>query len=331
MRSSVGRLRATAGVRADQVRFQLRDAFLSDGRDDSGIRTLHAVSPMFGSPRACHQSTRCTQTSAPRSRRRRPPSLATRRTAAPGSIVISSRSIQRRTKPARRGWPRAVCSTTSSLFDTEVRDELIPFEVADGNGRTFYRNAGRTRRQGAELELSTDAGPLSLTAAYALSHFRFRDFVNGTAQLAGNTIPGIPEHQLQGDRHLAFGSRVRRRRGHREEPGVRQRRECRGGAGVHGVQCPRRRHRGVRSSLAVAGGRRTEPLRSALHRVCRRERGRRVHRGNEILRARAGSHLVRWTQRCNESVVALAPARECTTAASTGRCAPRGDSRAATA
>src|SRR6185295_2272687 len=44
----VGRFRASAGVRADQVRFELRDGYLKDGRDDSGTRTLHAVSPMLG-------------------------------------------------------------------------------------------------------------------------------------------------------------------------------------------------------------------------------------------------------------------------------------------
>src|SRR5262249_36056535 len=85
----------------------------------------------------------------------------------------------------------------ASLFDTEVRDELIPFQIPNGNGRTYYRNAGRTRREGAELELLTEVGPLTLTAAYAYSHFRFRDFVNGGVQFAGKTIPGIPEQQWQ--------------------------------------------------------------------------------------------------------------------------------------
>jgi len=84
-----------------------------------------------------------------------------------------------------------------ALFDTEVRDELIPFEVPGGNGRTYYRNAGRTRRRGAEVGLGADVGPVSLTGAYTLSNFRFRDFLNGTVQYAGNTIPGIPEHQVQ--------------------------------------------------------------------------------------------------------------------------------------
>jgi len=84
-----------------------------------------------------------------------------------------------------------------ALFDTEVRDELIPFEVPGGAGRTYYRNAGRTRRRGAEVQLATDIGPLSLTSAYTLSHFRFRDFVNAGVQYAGNAIPGIPENQFQ--------------------------------------------------------------------------------------------------------------------------------------
>src|SRR5438132_3568380 len=30
-----------------------------------------------------------------------------------------------------------------AAFNTEVRDELIPFEIPNGNGRTYFRNAGR--------------------------------------------------------------------------------------------------------------------------------------------------------------------------------------------
>ena len=38
-----------------------------------------------------------------------------------------------------------------------------------------------------------------MTTAYTYSHFRFDNFATGTppAQLAGNAIPGIPEHQAQ--------------------------------------------------------------------------------------------------------------------------------------
>ena len=44
----VGRLRATVGVRADHVRFEVRDHFLADGRERLGHSRSHAVSPMLG-------------------------------------------------------------------------------------------------------------------------------------------------------------------------------------------------------------------------------------------------------------------------------------------
>ena len=193
----VGRVRATAGVRADRVRFEVRDHFLSDGRDDSGARSLNAVSPMLGLAArvSSFQSFYATVGSA----------FETPTTTELGNQADGSAGLNRDLKPqysttyevGTKGVAIANLQYDVALFDTEVRDELIPFEVPGGNGRTYYRNAGRTRRQGVELEVSTELGPVSVTAAYALSHFRFRDFVNGAAQYAGNAIPGIPEHQLQ--------------------------------------------------------------------------------------------------------------------------------------
>ena len=193
----VGRLRASAGVRADRVRFEVRDHFLADGRDDSGVRTMNAVSPMLGlaarvSP---FQSFYATVGSA----------FETPTTTELGNQADGSAGLNRDLKPqysttyevGTKGVAVRSFQYDVSLFDTEVRDELIPFEVPGGNGRTYYRNAGRTRRQGIELALSTDLGPVSLAATYALSHFRFRDFVNSGAQYGGNAIPGIPEQQGQ--------------------------------------------------------------------------------------------------------------------------------------
>jgi iron complex outermembrane receptor protein len=193
----VGRVRASAGVRADRVRFEVRDHYLADGRDDSGARSLNAVSPMVGlaarvSP---FQSFYVTVGSA----------FETPTTTELGNQPDGSAGLNRDLKPqysttyeiGTKGVAVANFQYDASLFDTEVRDELIPFEVPGGNGRTYYRNAGRTRRQGIELALATDAGPVSLVATYALSRFRFRDFLNGGTQLGGNVIPGIPEHQAQ--------------------------------------------------------------------------------------------------------------------------------------
>jgi iron complex outermembrane recepter protein len=193
----VGRLRATLGVRADQVRFELRDSFLSDGRDDSGARTLHAVSPMGAI------AMRLTPLHALYANVGS--AFETPTTTELGNQADGSAGLNRDLRPqysttyetGAKGLALSRVQYDVALFDTEVRDELIPFEVPGGAGRTYYRNAGRTRRQGAEIELGTEAGPVTLTTAYSLSHFRFRNFLSGTTQLGGNTIPGIPEHQLQ--------------------------------------------------------------------------------------------------------------------------------------
>jgi iron complex outermembrane recepter protein len=83
------------------------------------------------------------------------------------------------------------------VFDTEVRDELVPFEVPDGSGRTFYRNAGRTRRLGLEIGAHALLGSVELAGSYTVSHYRFRRFVVDSTSYAGNAIPGVPATQLQ--------------------------------------------------------------------------------------------------------------------------------------
>jgi iron complex outermembrane receptor protein len=194
----IGRLRATAGVRSDQVRFEVRDHLHVAGQDNSGVRTLHAASPMLGvaARLATFDAVYLNVGSA----------FETPTTTELGNQADGSSGLNRDLKPqysttyetGAKGLMLSRVQYDAALFDTEVRDELIPFEVPGGNGRTYYRNAGRTRRQGVELALGTDLGSVSLEGSYALSHFRFRDFASGTAQYAGNAIPGIPEHQAQG-------------------------------------------------------------------------------------------------------------------------------------
>jgi iron complex outermembrane receptor protein len=199
----LGIFRATAGVRADQVRFEVQDHFASDG-DDSGARTLRAVSPMLGLAARVDplHSVYATVGSA----------FETPTTTELGNQADGSSGLNRDLKPqysttyeiGAKGLALSRVQYDVALFDTEVRDELIPFEVPGGAGRTYYRNAGRTRRRGAEVQLATDIGPLSLVSTYTHSHFRFRDFVNGGVQYAGNAIPGVPENQFQTAATLRF-------------------------------------------------------------------------------------------------------------------------------
>ena len=194
----VGRLRASAGVRADQVRFQLKDHYLGDGRNDSGERTMHAVSPMLGIAARLSplHSIYGNVGSA----------FETPTTTELGNHADGTAGINPDLKPqfsttyevGAKGLAASRFQYDVSLFDIEVRDELIPFGIPGGAGRTYYRNAGRTRRRGAELSIGTDIGPVTTTAVYTRSDFRFRDFLNAGVQYAGKTIPGIPVNQFQG-------------------------------------------------------------------------------------------------------------------------------------
>ncbi|MFD2643654.1 TonB-dependent receptor family protein [Pseudomonas japonica] len=78
------------------------------------------------------------------------------------------------------------------VYRIDTRDELVPYV----NGRTFYRNAGSTRRDG--LELSARWQPdehWQLTTAYSLNDYTYRSFENAD----GNRLPGIPVQSLFGE------------------------------------------------------------------------------------------------------------------------------------
>ena len=193
----MGRFRGTLGLRADRMRFELRDGYLADSRYDSGNITMRAVSPMIGLAMRVSplHSVYANVASA----------FETPTTTELGNQSDGSAGLNRDLKPqysttyevGAKGLVFSRVQYDVALFDAHIRDELIPFATPTSNARMFYRNAGRTRREGVELALSGDAGPVTLTSTYALSRFRFVDFQTATTQFSGKTIPGIPEHQLQ--------------------------------------------------------------------------------------------------------------------------------------
>jgi iron complex outermembrane receptor protein len=93
----------------------------------------------------------------------------------------------------------------AALFEARAREELVPFAIPGGQGRSYYRNAGRTLRRGGELGVQADAGPFSLQSSYTYSHFRYVDYVVSGTSYAGNRIPGVPVHALAAEASLRRG------------------------------------------------------------------------------------------------------------------------------
>ncbi len=82
-----------------------------------------------------------------------------------------------------------------SLFHIDLRQELVPYELADFPGRTFYRNAGSSQREGIEIGLVSQLTDRVRTQlAYTYSNFMYSDFEIDGEQYGGMDLPGIPKH-----------------------------------------------------------------------------------------------------------------------------------------
>jgi iron complex outermembrane receptor protein len=98
-----------------------------------------------------------------------------------------------------------------ALFRIEVKDEIVINSSA--GGRTDFRNAARTRRNGLELLWEGRyANGFEATVAYTYLDARFSEsFTSGvpaTTVPAGNRLPGVPANTLFGEllwRHAASG------------------------------------------------------------------------------------------------------------------------------
>jgi iron complex outermembrane recepter protein len=186
----------TLGLRGDWTRFEVKDHFLSDS-DNSGHTTMSALSPMLGFVYKLSPLDALYANVAE--------GFETPTTTELANHPDGSAGINPDLKPQRswnyeigaKGFLSSRVQYDVALYDTEVAEELIPYEVTGGGGRVYYRNAGKTRRTGIELGMSTEAGPVELALAYSWSRNVFVEFAVDTNRYNGNAIPGVPRNVLQ--------------------------------------------------------------------------------------------------------------------------------------
>jgi len=187
------RLAVTLGLRYDDIEFDVADAFLSDG-NDSGTRSIDDVSPsigflyeidarhaMYGNIATAFETPTTTEFANP-----------------DGSGGFNQSLEPQKSTSYEIGLRGGLFENTRyelAVFEIDVDDELIPFEIASSPDREFFANAGKSERRGIELSLSAEPLPgLKLAVAYTWSQFEFDTFVDGDGNdFSGNTIPGIPE------------------------------------------------------------------------------------------------------------------------------------------
>lgn len=196
---SIGdRISVTAAIRADNVRFEVRDRlFTQTNPDDSGKRSMAAVTPILG---AVFRVARTHSLYANVAGAFETPTATELGNHPDGSAGINPDLDPQRsttTEVGAKGFLGNYARYDAALFSTNVRDELVPFEIPNSNGRRYFRNAGRTKRQGAEAGVSISSGPWSAMVAYTYSDFRFVSFTSAGVIYDDNTIPGVPRHHWQ--------------------------------------------------------------------------------------------------------------------------------------
>jgi iron complex outermembrane receptor protein len=97
-------------------------------------------------------------------------------------------------KPARSDnvelgaqWAGGGWRATAAIFRVETQDEIVV--LTNVGGRTTFRNAGETRREGLEAQVERNGERFGFTASAAWLDATYRE---GFAANSGNRIPGVP-------------------------------------------------------------------------------------------------------------------------------------------
>lgn len=202
----------SAGARASAVRFDSADHYIvGSNPDDSGsVKYTHtntAAGVLFKLSPEAHLYANAgegfeTPTAA---------ELAYRPGGATGLNLDLQPSRSRQYEVGVKARPAADLKLTAAVFRIDTRDEIVANSAS--GGRTDFKNAGRTRRDGFEASLEAKlAHGFEVYAAYTALNARFvEDFTSGTPPAtipAGRKLPGVPAQTLYAEaawRHAASG------------------------------------------------------------------------------------------------------------------------------
>ena len=206
---------ALGGVRASTVEFRSRDYYIVPGNgDDSGAKRYKAVTPVAG---LLYKATPTVSAYVNAGRGFETPTFAelSYRIGASGLNFGLAASHSRHLETGIKAILGEQLRVNAAVFDIATRDE-IAIESNSG-GRSTFRNAGRTRRNGFELGANASL-PYGFEAVLAWTRLeaRFLDTFSSVANTpaapvtvpAGSYLPGVPRATLYAElrwRHAPTG------------------------------------------------------------------------------------------------------------------------------
>jgi iron complex outermembrane recepter protein len=187
------------GLRATRVAFESEDFFIvTDNPDDSGTRDYSDTTPVAG---LLFRPFRTISVYATYGEGFETPTFVelAHRSAGGGLNFDLGASRSRHLEAGAKAIVRERARLSFALFHVLTKDEIVVESSRDG--RTTFKNAGRTDRRGFELGLDTvSRGPWGAALAYTYLEATYRDSFTTQALTipAGNVIPAVPESQLYG-------------------------------------------------------------------------------------------------------------------------------------
>ncbi|MDC0160306.1 TonB-dependent receptor [Gemmatimonadales bacterium] len=197
---TVDRLSFLAGLRYDDINFSATDNFLIAGDpDDTGERDMSAFSPSLGAVLSLSENSELFGSIGRSFETPTTTELANRSTGAGGFNPDLSPQLGTTIEGGARTSLGTSLGVELSVFRTDIRDGLVPFEVASDPGRTYFRNSAESHHSG--FEVSADAKlsqSVSARLAYTDVRAEYDAFVTGDNDHSGNMIPGLAPHRLDG-------------------------------------------------------------------------------------------------------------------------------------
>ena len=188
---SFGRLKLNGGIRRDNNLLKVNDNFISNG-DDSGNIKLSAWSNEIGLSYKILEKSYLFVNS---SKSYETPTLS----------ELSANPIEKGGFNDLLGVQKAKNFDFGLKFKSEftnfsivgfmvnTENDLVPYELEEFPGRTFYQNAGKTLRKGIEIDFSHRLNKkFSTSIIYNYTNFKYDEYISSDSNLKGNYLPGIP-------------------------------------------------------------------------------------------------------------------------------------------
>ena len=188
---SFGRLKLNGGIRWDNNLLKVNDNFISNG-DDSGNIKLSAWSNEIGLSYKILEKSYLFVNS---SKSYETPTLSELSANPIGKGGFNDLLGVQKAKNFDFGLKFKSEFTNFSVvgFMVNTENDLVPYELEEFPGRTFYQNAGKTLRKGIEIEFNHHLNKnFSTSIIYNYTNFKYDEYISSDLNLKGNYLPGIP-------------------------------------------------------------------------------------------------------------------------------------------